>query len=105
MFCFCFSDYPRMRRVIEVPGNRVSIKGAHCNQHPVCIGMCVGVYSSLPFFFFFAIFILQNLCCHLTFPRKEGAEEDRLVIYNSSEFKLAEEGGMACRELQEVSQV
>lgn len=39
----------------------------------------------------------------LTFPRKEGAEEDRLVIYSSSEFKRAEEGG--CTESQEISQV
>lgn len=73
---------------------------AHCHQHRVCAQAYVLLCSS-------AIFILQNLsfCCHFYFPQKGRAEEDRLVVYSSCKFKLAEEGGMACRELQEVSQV
>lgn len=75
---------------------------AYCRQHHACTCMCVDVCSPL-----LCHFCLKELTVGVTliFPRKEGAEQDRLVIYSSCEFKLAGEEGMACRKFQEVSQV
>lgn len=75
-----------------------SLPSASCVHMHVCWCVCSPLLRH---------FYLKELTVGVTliFPRKEGAEQDRLVIYSSCEFKLAEEGGMACRKFQEVSQV